>query len=220
MVKEVVVEVVELMKDEYSIKEICILIGIPRSTYYRWKNKEKDVKEAKLEQAILTICMTNHFRYGHRKVTALLKRKYNYHPNRKTVQKIMQKKNLQCRVKRKRRTWINGESRIVVENLLNRNFQANKPNEKWVTDITYLPFGTEMLYLLSIMDLYNNEIIAYEISNRQDVTLVLRTVEKAIKLQQKTQIILHSDQGAVYTSYAFQTLSKKNGITTSMSRKG
>ncbi|HDR5277986.1 TPA: IS3 family transposase [Bacillus thuringiensis] len=133
---------------------------------------------------------------------------------------IWTSKNLQCRVKRKRRTWINGESRIVVENLLNRNFQANKPNEKWVTDITYLPFGTAMLYLSSIMDLYNNEIIAYEISNRQDVTLVLNTVEKAIKLKQKTQIILHSDQGAVYTSYAFQTLSKENGITTSMSRKG
>ncbi|PER88123.1 IS3 family transposase [Bacillus cereus] len=220
LVKEVVVELVELMKNEYSIKEICILIGIPRSTYYRWKNKAKDIKEAKLEQAILTICMTNHFRYGHRKVTALLKRKYNYHLNRKTVQKIMQKKSLQCRVKRKRRTWINGESRIVVENLLNRNFQATKPNEKWVTDITYLPFGTEMLYLSSIMDLYNNEIIAYEISNRQDVTLVLKTVEKAIKSQQKAEIILHSDQGAVYTSYAFQALSKENGITTSMSRKG
>ncbi|MCU5640379.1 hypothetical protein NST86_31140 [Bacillus sp. FSL L8-0199] len=57
-----------MMKDEYSIKEICILIDIPRSTYYRWKNKGKDIKEAKLEQAILTICMTNHFRYGHRKI--------------------------------------------------------------------------------------------------------------------------------------------------------
>ncbi|WP_141523134.1 MULTISPECIES: DDE-type integrase/transposase/recombinase [Bacillus] len=141
----------------------------------------------------MTICMTNHFRYGHRKVTALLKRKYNYHLNRKTVQKIMQKKSLQCRVKRKRRTWINGESRIVVENLLNRNFQATKPNEKWVTDITYLPFGTEMLYLSSIMDLYNNEIIAYEISNRQDVTLVLKTVEKAVKSQKEAEIMLHSD---------------------------
>lgn len=80
------------MKNEYAIKEICILIGIPRSTYYRWENKAKDIKESKLEQAILTICMTNHFRYGHRKVTALLKRKYNYHLNRKIVQKIMQKK--------------------------------------------------------------------------------------------------------------------------------
>ncbi|WP_276568559.1 DDE-type integrase/transposase/recombinase [Bacillus thuringiensis] len=88
---------------------------------------------------------------------------------------------------------------MVVENLLNRNFQSTKPNEEWVTDITYLPFGTEMLYLSSIMDLYNNEIIVYEISNRQDVTLVLKTVEKAIKSQQKVEIILHSDQGAVYT---------------------
>ncbi|WP_374987943.1 IS3 family transposase [Bacillus sp. IBL03825] len=115
---------------------------------------------------------------------------------------------------------MNGENSIVVENLLNGNCQAAKPNEKWVTDITYLPFGTEMLYLSSIMDLYNNEIIAYEINNRQDVTLVLKTVEKAIKSQKKAEIILHSNQGAVYTSNAFQTLSKKNGITTSMSRKG
>ncbi|WP_078404272.1 DDE-type integrase/transposase/recombinase [Bacillus cereus] len=122
-----------------------------------------------------------------------MKRKYNYHLNRKIAQKIMQKKSLQFRVKRKRKTWINGESRIVVENLLNRKFEATKPNEKWVTDITYLSFGTEMLYLLSIMDLYNNEIITYEISDRQDVTLVLKTVEKAIKLQQKIQIIQHSD---------------------------
>ncbi len=105
----------------------------------------------------------------------------------------MQKKSLQCSVKRKRKNWINGESRIVVENLLNRKFEATKPNEKWVTDITYLSFGTEMLYLLSIMDLYNNEIITYEISDRQDVTLVLKTVEKAIKLQQKIRIIQHSD---------------------------
>lgn len=115
--------------------KIYMLICIPRSTYYWWKNKEKDIKEAKLEQTILTIRVTNHFRYGHWKVAALLKRKYNYH--------------------------------------LNRNFQATRPNEN-----TYLPFGTEMLYLSSIMDLYNNEIITYEISNRQDVTLVLKQLRR------------------------------------------
>ncbi|MCU5571447.1 DDE-type integrase/transposase/recombinase [Bacillus cereus] len=124
------------------------------------------MKEAKLEQAILTIWMKNHFRYGHRKVNALLKRKYNYH--------------------------------------LNRNFQATKPNEKWVTDITYLPFGTEMLYLSSIMDLYNNEIIAYEISNRQDVTLVLKTIEKAIKSQQKVKYYI-----IIKGPYIPPTLSKR-----------
>ncbi|MBP3972225.1 IS3 family transposase [Bacillus sp. WL1] len=162
----------------------------------------KDIKEAKLEQAILTICMTNHFRYGHRRVTTLLRRKYNYHLNRKTVQKIMQKKSLQCRAKRKRRTWINGESRIIVDNLLNRNFQATKQNEKWVTDITYFPFGTKMFYLSSITDLYNKEIIAYEISNRQEGTLVLKTVKEAIKSHQN-KILLHSNQGSLYNSYAF-----------------
>ncbi|HDR5278497.1 TPA: transposase family protein [Bacillus thuringiensis] len=82
-----------------------------------------------------------------------------------------------------------------------------------------MPIGTEMLYLSSIMDLYNNEIIAYEIGNRQDVTLVLKTVEKAIKSQKEDETILHDDQGAVYTFYAFQTLSKENDINTSMSRK-
>ncbi len=69
------------------------------------------------------------------------------------------------------------------------------------------------------MDLYNNEIIAYEIGNRQDLTLVLQAVEKAIKSQKKAEVILHRNQGAVYTSYASQTLSKENGITTSMSSK-
>ncbi|WP_422110014.1 DDE-type integrase/transposase/recombinase [Bacillus thuringiensis] len=95
---------------------------------------------------------------------------------------------------------------MVVENLLNRNFQATKPNEKWVTDIKYLPFGTEMLYLSSIMHLYNNQIITYEISNRQDVTLVLKTVEKAIKSQQKAEIYYIVIKGP----YISPTLSKRH----------
>lgn len=68
MLKEAVVELVELIENEYTIKEVFMLIGIPRSPYYRWKNIAKDIKEAKLEQAILTIHMTNHFRDGHRKI--------------------------------------------------------------------------------------------------------------------------------------------------------
>ncbi|WP_429656471.1 DDE-type integrase/transposase/recombinase [Bacillus anthracis] len=74
---------------------------------------------------------------------------------------------------------MNGESRIIVDNLLNQNFQATKSNEEWVTDITYFPFGTKMFYLSSIMDLYNTEVIAYKINNRQDVTFVLKTVKEA-----------------------------------------
>ncbi|NRS52159.1 IS3 family transposase, partial [Brevibacillus sp. HB2.2] len=101
-----------------------------------------------------------------------------------------------------------------------RQFTASKPNEKWVTDITYLPYGQNMLYLSTIMDLYNNEIIAYRISDRQDVSLVLETLEEAIDTREAAGVLLHSDQGSVYTSYAFQNKAKEKSITTSMSRKG
>jgi transposase InsO family protein len=120
----------------------------------------------------------------------------------------------------KRQKYINGESNIIVENILNRNFKANRPNEKWVTDITYLPYGTSMLYVSTIMDLYNNEIIAYTISSVQDTKFVLRTLEEALEKRQPNNVLLHSDQGSVYTSYAYQNFAKEKGITTSMSRKG
>jgi putative transposase len=89
-----------------------------------------------------------------------------------------------------------------------------------VTDITYLPYGEKMLYLSTILDLYNNEVIAFKVSDSQGVELVLDTLEAACKARETHGVILHTDQGAQYTSYAFQELAKEKGITTSMSRKG
>lgn len=219
MVPEVLVELVESLKEKYPVKLICKCIGVPRSTYYRWKKCPK--REAtSLEILIKEICELNKFRYGHRKVTSILKRKHGIYVNRKTTQRIMQKDNLQCRVKMKRKNWINGESKIIVENLLERNFKADNPDEKWVTDITYLPYGSSMLYLCTIMDLYNNEVVAYRIQSHQDVSLVLDTLNAAVMSRNPKNVILHSDQGSVYTSYAFQGLAKEKSITTSMSRRG
>lgn len=219
MVPEVVLEIVEELKSKYTISLICDCIGVPRATYYRWKNRGVR-KPSELELQIKEICERHKFRIGYRTVRAWLKRDYNMKVNRNTVQKIMQKYNWQCRVKPKRKVKLAGESHIVVPNRLERNFKASKPNEKWVTDITYLPFGQSMLYLSSIMDLYNNEIIAYRISLNQDVTLVLDTLRDAVENRNAEGVILHSDQGAQYTSYAFQNLAKEKGIITSMSRKG
>lgn len=219
MVPEVVLELIESLKGKFSISFICDCVGVPRSTYYRWKNSGTR-KPNELELQIKEICERHKFRIGHRTVKAWLKKDYNVEVNRNTVQKIMQKYNLQCRVKPKRKVKAAGESHIVVPNRLERNFKASKPNEKWVTDITYLPFGQSMMYLSSIMDLYNNEIIAYRISLSQDVTLVLDTLKDAVQNRNVENVILHSDQGAQYTSYAFQNLAKEKGIITSMSRKG
>lgn len=139
---------------------------------------------------MIQLCEENYFHYGHRKITTILRRKYGIHKNRKTIQRMMQKLQLQCQVKKKKQKFLSGESNIVVPNILNRNFRADQPNEKWVTDITYLPYGSTMLYLSTIMDLYNNEIVAYQISTKQDIHLVLRTLKQAVERNQPVCTLL------------------------------
>jgi putative transposase len=217
--KKEVVNAIEKLKHLYKITELIKVFGVSKATYYRWKRKAS-LPPTELQLLIQQLCKNSDFRYGHRKITALLYRKHNRKVNRKTVQKIMQENKLQCRVKMKRKNFINGESKIIVPHLLQRDFKANHSNEKWVTDITYLPFGQSMLYLSTIMDLYNNEIIAYDIGDRQDVDLVLKTFEKAVAIRKPKNVMLHSDQGAVYTSYVYQKTAKEKGIIRSMSRKG
>ena len=214
------IELVEALKKTYKITDILQVLEIPKSTFYRWRNKYTDWGPSQLEQRIINLCEETKYHYGHRKVKALLKQRFDVQVNRKTVQMIMQKFHLQCQIKVKRQKHINGESNIIVANILNRNFKANGPNEKWVTDITYLPYGSFMLYVSTIMDLYNNEIVAYTISSVQNTEFVLRTLKEAIEKRRPEKILLHSDQGSVYTSYAYQHFAKEKGITTSMSRKG
>lgn len=219
MVPEVVIELVEALKGKYPIKLVCECLKVPRSSYYRWaKNGIK--KRRELEIKIKEVCTKHKFHIGHRIVKAWLLRDFDIKVNRKTVQKIMQKYNWQCRVKPKRKVKICGESKWIVPNRLNQDFKASKPNEKWVTDITYIPFGQTMMYLSCILDLYNNEVIAYQIGLNQEVSLVTETLKGAIKGRNAQGVILHSDQGSQYTSYAYQNLAKENGIITSMSRKG
>ncbi|EFG6995253.1 IS3 family transposase, partial [Escherichia coli] len=111
-----------------------------------------------------------------------------------------------------------GQPAYVAQNLLARDFTASKPLEKLVTDITYLPFGQSMMYFSSILDVYNGEIVAQTIGFKQDTGFVLDTLYQLPELPEGC--ILHSDQGSVYTSYAYQKAVKEKGITMSMSRKG
>ncbi|MRH44259.1 IS3 family transposase [Aquibacillus halophilus] len=218
LVPEIVLELVESLKNVYTVTMICDCIGVARATYYRWA--QKSWKPTELEQQIINICKSLKFRVGHRMVKKLLKEDFHVKVNRNTVQRIIQKYNIQCRVKPKRKSKIAGVSRCIVPNLLEQNFKADRLNQKWVTDITYLPFGNSMMYLSTIMDLYNNEVVAYRISDRQDKELVLETLRAACNGRETKNLILHSDQGAQYTSYDFQNLAEEKGIITSMSRKG
>lgn len=200
---------------------ILKVLGIPRSTYYRWVKEGIQEQLSEVEEKLIELCKTTKYRYGHRKIKELLKKKYNMELNRNTVQRLMQKHNLQCRIKPKRKWKSQGEQQIIVPNLLERNFFASKPNEKWVTDITYVQYGSITLYLATILDLYNNEVVAYKLYDHQQTPLVIDVLKEALKARNNPEgVIVHSDQGSVYTSYAYQNLLKENNLVGSMSRRG
>lgn len=214
MSPKIVVEWIESIRGEVSVTQACEWLGLPRTTYYRWKSAYDTECKDHVVEKVRELCMQHKFRYGYRKVTALLRLEQTI--NHKRVQRIMQHEGLQCRVRIKKRKPT-GQPAYLAEHLLKREFQAHLPMKKLVTDITYLPFGGKTLYLSSILDLFNGEIVAYSIADKQNIAFVLDTLNQLPPLP---GTMLHSDQGSVYTSEAYQAAVKGKGITMSMSRKG
>ena len=133
----------------------------------------------------------------------------------------MNKYGLLSEIRRRRKYKIMGQQIHKYENLLNRDFHADRPNQKWVTDISYIQTKQGVLYLSAIRDLYDNSIVAYKTGTEQTVSLVLNTIKAARKKEAVTaELQLHSDQGFQYTSYGYFNLTKEYGITPSMSRRG
>lgn len=162
----------------------------------------------------------NKKRYGYRRITSDL-HKRGYCINHKTVQRLMKVLGLHCPVRMKRYQSYRGEVGKVAPNLLERNFHAAKPNEKWVTDITEFSLFGKKLYLSPILDLYNGEIISYSIANHPRFSQVTEMLSKAFeKIPDNTNLILHSDQGWQYQMKPYQNALKAKGIRQSMSRKG
>jgi transposase InsO family protein len=159
--------------------------------------------------------------YGYRRVHLWLKREKSLFCNPKTVLRVMNKYGLLSEIRRRRKYKYMGQQVHKYENLLNRSFTADKPNAKWVTDISYIPTAQGFLYLSVIRDLFDNSIVAYQTSRQQTVTLVLDTIRFAMKKEKVAERLqLHSDQGFQYTSQAYFNLTQEYGITPSMSRRG
>lgn len=146
-------------------------------TYYRWEHK--NYKNDDLKQKIIQLCKDNQYIYGYRKITTLINQLSSVAVNHKRIQRIMQKNDLNCRVRPKKTKSI-GKPCYKTDNLLQRQFKASQPMEVLTTNITYLSFGNPMLYLSSIMDLYNGEIVAYKIDNKQDQSLVNDTLNQIV----------------------------------------
>ena len=145
------------------------------------------------------------------------------HHNPKTILRIMKKYGLLSEIRPPRKWRQMGQQLHKYQNLLNRNFHAEAPNRKWVTDISYIQTKQGVLYLSMIRDLYDNSIVAYKTGTQQTVNLVLDTIRLAMKGEKKAaaaELQLHSDQGFQYTSQAYLNLTQEYGITPSMSRRG
>lgn len=192
-----------------------------RSTFYYYlKNSGAGNKYTSITNEIATIYNLHKGRYGYRRVTATLVHQ-GWIINHKTVLRIMNKNGLKGILRKRKYKSYRGTQGKIARNLLNRNFIASKPFKKLVTDVTEFSLGNKKLYLSPIMDLFNGEIISYNLSERPDFPQTIDMLNKAIAiLPTKAKPILHSDQGWQYQMIQYQTLLKKNKIRQSMSRKG
>lgn len=172
------------------------------------------------KEEITAIYHENQGRYGYRRIT-LEMRNRGYVINHKTVSRLMKDLGLKCQVRIKKYRSYKGEIGKVAPNLINRDFHADAPNQKWTTDITEFSLFGRKLYLSPILDMYNGEIISYNISEHPHLGQVMDMLDKAfIKIPDNTDLIFHSDQGWQYQHKTYQKRLKEKGIRQSMSRKG
>ena len=217
---EIKYRVIYRHKDKYSISEMCRFFDVSRSGYYGFVDRMgKPAKDLELSEFIRECQAETKQTYGYRRVAIWLERK-GVHHDPKTILRVMNKYSL-LSIVRRRRYCNYSQALHRYENLLNRDFHADRPNQKWVTDISYIKTAQGFLYLSVIRDLYDRSIIAYKTSTVQNINLVLNTIRAAKRKEKVTgELQLHSDQGFQYTSQPYFNLTKRYHITPSMSRRG
>ena len=177
-------------------------------------------KYAAAKAKIETIYHENRGRYGYRRITIALSSR-GVLLNHKTVQRLMKQMGLVCHVRAKKYRSYKGEVGKIAPNLLNRDFHAEKPNQKWVTDVTEFRLFGEKMYLSPILDLHSGYLVSYTISDRPVLSMVTAMMDKAFEtIPDGTGLILHSDQGWQYQHKQYQRMLREKGIQQSMSRKG
>lgn len=203
------------------MKLLLKIVGLPRSTfYYQQTAQSAEDKYAGLKQHILTVYQQHKGRYGYRRITAAIRHTGTL-ANHKTISRLMNMMGLKAVIRQRKYRSFKGEVGRAAPNILQRHFKAERPNEKWVTDVTEFNVAGEKLYLSPVMDLFNGEIVSYHIQTRPTFDLVGIMLKEAFKtLMPSEKPILHSDQGWQYQMRFYQQQLKDKGLVQSMSRKG
>jgi len=156
---------------------------------------------------------------GYRRMTMFINRIYDKNYNPKRIRRLMLKLGLKSHIRRSNGYSTQTSYRNIEPNRLDRDFTAEAPNEKWVTDITHLHYGIgKKAYLSAIKDLYDGSIVAYHVSQRNDNPLVMETLKKAMEKNPEAEPLIHSDRGSQYTSKEYRQKTTQAGMTRSMSR--
>ena len=209
------------LRHKYDLAALLHCIKLARSSYYYYaKQAGKADKYEETKVQIKSIYHRNKGRLGYRRITILL-RKQGQTINHKTVLRLMCVLKLKSVIRLKKYKSYKGEQGKIAPNLLNMAFKSEQPNQKWATDVTEFNVSGKKLYLSPIIDLYNQEIVSYELSERPSFKTVITMLDKAFKKVHTTRsLLLHSDQGWQYQMKQYQHLLEERGVIQSMSRKG
>ena len=208
---------------EFRLDILLKIIKLARSTYYyHLKQLNEEDKNHDIKNEIKIIYTEHKGNYGYRRITLELRNR-GFIVNHKKVQRLMKMLDLSARIRRKRKySSYHGEVGKKAENIIQRQFKAEKPMEKCYTDITEfsIPTSNQKLYLSPVLDGYNSEIIAYTLSPSPNLKQVKDMLEQAFREEQYENTILHSDQGWQYQHYSYHNFLEDKGIQVSMSGKG
>jgi len=211
--------------EAYPVRRQCQVLEVAESGYYAWLHAQPNAHQqadAVLLSAIQAIYQQHRRLYGSPRIHAELK-KQGWQCSRKRVARLMRQAHLKSVRQRRHRVQTTDSKHAypVANNLLDRQFEAQRPNQKWVSDITYIPTLNGWLYLAAVLDLFSRRIVGWAMSARCDATLTQNALLMALSQRQSTADLLHhSDRGSQYAAHHYQALLAQKHITVSMSRKG
>ena len=209
------------LRHRYDLAILLRCLRMARSNFYYYQKRLQGTDKHEDTKALIKQLYHKHKgTYGYRRITLAL-RERGLLINHKTVFRLMASLKLKSIIRVKKYKSYKGEHGRIAPNILDRGFKADQPNQKWATDVTEFNVSGQKLYLSPVIDLYNQEIVCYELSERPNFKSIMNMMDKALKKAGQTNsLLLHSDQGWQYQMKQYQCLLKENGITQSMSRRG
>ena len=204
-----------------SIRQCCETLGVSKSAYYKYLKRtvpDKEHEDLELSQIILEYDLKFNHTLGYRRMTMFINHFNQTNYSVKKIHRLMNISGVKAKIRRTRPGYHKSTPEITAENILNRDFTATKPNEKWLTDVTEFKYGNKKCYLSAILDLYDRSIVGYVIGHSNNNELVFKTFDQAIANNPNAKPMFHSDRGFQYTSKMFNSKLMKQGCIQSMSR--